>query len=79
MLEAYRFLIRNYQKDDQIYLLGFSGGAYTVRVLAGFINMVGLLDPRNENLCGYALTAYNRASEKDDFAIAWSDSGRCRY
>ncbi len=71
VLEAYRFLIRNYQKDDQIYLLGFSRGAYTARVLAGFINMVGLLDPRNENLCGYALTAYKRASEKDDFAIAW--------
>jgi uncharacterized protein (DUF2235 family) len=29
VLEAYRFLIRNYQEDDQIYLLGFSrGGVY---------------------------------------------------
>jgi uncharacterized protein (DUF2235 family) len=33
--------------------------------------MVGLLHPRNENICGYALTAYKRASEKDNFAIAW--------
>lgn len=33
--------------------------------------MVGLLSPNNENLCGYALTAYKQASTKDDFSIAW--------
>jgi uncharacterized protein (DUF2235 family) len=71
VLDAYRFLLRNYQEGDQIYLLGFSRGAYTVRVLAGFINMVGLLSPGNENLCGYALTAYKQASDKSDFNIAW--------
>lgn len=71
VLEAYRFLIRNYQEGDQIYLIGFSRGAYTVRVLAGFINMVGLLSANNENLCGYALTAYKQASDQNDFGIAW--------
>ena len=43
VLDAYRFLLRHYEDGDQIYLLGFSRGAHTVRVLAGFINMVGLL------------------------------------
>lgn len=71
VLDAYKFLIRNYQPDDKIYLLGFSRGAYTVRVLAGFINMTGLLAPEQENLSQYALTAYKQASEKDDFQIAW--------
>ncbi len=71
VLEAYTFLIRNYQEGDDIYLFGFSRGAYTVRVLAGLINMIGLLAPNNENLCGYALTAYKQASAKDNFAIAW--------
>ena len=71
VLEAYRFLVRNYQQGDQIYLFGFSRGAYTVRVLAGFINMVGVLTANNENLCGYALTAYKRAGNNDDFTIAW--------
>jgi uncharacterized protein (DUF2235 family) len=71
ILEAYRFLIHNYQKGDRIYLFGFSRGAYTVRVLAGFINMVGLLNANNENLCEYALTAYKQASSKDDLGIAW--------
>lgn len=71
VLEAYQFLIRNYEDGDQIYLIGFSRGAYTVRVLAGFINMVGLLNASNENLCGYALTAYKQASGRNDFGIAW--------
>jgi len=71
ILDAYRFLVRNYEQDDQIYLFGFSRGAYTVRVLAGFLNMVGLLESQQENLSGYALTAYKQASNEDDFAIAW--------
>ena len=71
ILEAYRFIVNNYAKGDQIYLLGFSRGAYTIRVLAGFMNLVGILPNEQDNLCGYALTAYKQASEKDDFKIAW--------
>src|SRR6516164_907196 len=36
ILGAYRFLAENYQKDDRVFLFGFSRGAYTVRALAGF-------------------------------------------
>ncbi|MEM7044463.1 MAG: DUF2235 domain-containing protein [Pseudomonadota bacterium] len=71
ILDAYRFLIRNYEDGDNIYLFGFSRGAYTVRVLAGFLNMIGLLETEQENLSGYALMAYKQASNKDDFKIAW--------
>ncbi|HAY45556.1 MAG TPA: DUF2235 domain-containing protein [Gammaproteobacteria bacterium] len=71
VLDAYCFLCKEYQPDDQIYLFGFSRGAYTVRVIAGLINMVGILKRENLNLVGYALTAYKQASHKDDLAIAW--------
>jgi len=40
---AYRFLSLNYEEGDEIYLFGFSRGAYTVRCLAGFIYCSGLL------------------------------------
>jgi uncharacterized protein (DUF2235 family) len=40
---AYRFLCLNYQDGDEIYLFGFSRGAYTARCLAGFIYCSGLL------------------------------------
>lgn len=43
ILSAYEWLCRGYQEGDQLYLFGFSRGAYTVRSLVGFINHCGLL------------------------------------
>ncbi len=40
---AYRFLCLNYHEGDEIYLFGFSRGAYTVRCLSGLIYCAGLL------------------------------------
>lgn len=44
--EAYLFLAENYDQDrgDQIYLFGFSRGAYAARMLAGFIYAAGIVD-----------------------------------
>jgi uncharacterized protein (DUF2235 family) len=44
--ETYRFLCLNYDYGDEIYLFGFSRGAYTARSLAGLIYCSGLL-PRH--------------------------------
>src|SRR4051812_47997249 len=41
IIEAYRFLVSNYVVGDEIYLFGFSRGAYTVRSLAGMIRKCG--------------------------------------
>jgi uncharacterized protein (DUF2235 family) len=71
ILGAYRFVAENYEHDDQLFLFGFSRGAYTVRALAGFIHMVGLLPPDQLNIANYALSAYKKASEKSDFQLAW--------
>ncbi len=40
---AYCFLCLNYEPGDEIFLFGFSRGAYTVRCLAGLIYNAGLL------------------------------------
>jgi uncharacterized protein (DUF2235 family) len=40
---AYRFLALNYDEDDEIFVFGFSRGAYTARSLVGMIGRVGLL------------------------------------
>ena len=69
VLDAYSWLCRSYEDGDEIFLFGFSRGAYTARVLAGFIHLVGLLRPDQLNLCGYALVAYKRASDEDDLEI----------
>jgi uncharacterized protein (DUF2235 family) len=44
----YRFLVFNYMPNDEVYLFGFSRGAFTVRTLAGFMNVVGLLEKEDE-------------------------------
>jgi len=41
--ELYRFLVYNYEPGDEIFLFGFSRGAFTVRTLAGFMNKCGLV------------------------------------
>src|SRR6267378_2487330 len=41
--DAYRFLIGNYELGDEIYLFGFSRGAYTVRSIGGMIRKCGIL------------------------------------
>jgi uncharacterized protein (DUF2235 family) len=62
VLAGYEFLVKNYEEGDQIYLFGFSRGAYTVRVLAGLIHKVGLISPQQVNLAGAGLTAYKQFS-----------------
>ncbi|TFK50826.1 hypothetical protein OE88DRAFT_1630420 [Heliocybe sulcata] len=47
ILEAYEWLSERYQEGDQIFLFGFSRGAYQVRVLAGMIERVGIIYPGN--------------------------------
>jgi uncharacterized protein (DUF2235 family) len=43
-LNGYRFIAENWAPGDEVYLFGFSRGAYTVRCLAGFLGAAGLLE-----------------------------------
>ncbi|MCZ4587710.1 DUF2235 domain-containing protein [Rhodococcus opacus] len=47
LVSAYRFLALNYDpdEDDEIFVFGFSRGAYTARSLVGMIATIGLLKP----------------------------------
>ncbi|WP_346912446.1 DUF2235 domain-containing protein [uncultured Roseibium sp.] len=70
--EAYRFIASHYDPDkkgedgDRLYLFGFSRGAYTARVLAGFIRAVGLIPKENLNLLDYAYRAYKDIGQNRD-------------
>jgi uncharacterized protein (DUF2235 family) len=61
-LAAYRFLCEIWAPGDRVWLFGFSRGAYTVRVLAAFIHVMGLLPPDQIDLAGYAFSTYKKAS-----------------
>jgi len=43
VIACYRFLAQNYEPGDEIFIIGFSRGAYTARSAAGMIAKVGLL------------------------------------
>lgn len=53
--DAYVFLGRNFKPGDQLFLFGFSRGAYTVRALASLLHMYGLIPPDNERLAPYTV------------------------
>ncbi|PHR19479.1 MAG: hypothetical protein COA41_07325 [Sphingopyxis sp.] len=56
--EAYHFLMNNYDDGDDVYVFGFSRGAYTARALAALIAKCGLLDRGNENLVHYLMDIF---------------------
>jgi uncharacterized protein (DUF2235 family) len=53
--DAYQFLMRNFEPGDQVYVFGFSRGAYTARVLCGLLHIAGLLTKGNEGLIPYVI------------------------
>ena len=57
--DAYRYLMETYRQGDQIYLFGFSRGAFTVRSLAGMLYHCGLLHTKLHNLVEFASKIYN--------------------
>lgn len=60
VMHAYRFLCQNYQDGDRLYFFGYSRGAYTARVLAGFINDFGLVAPHELHLIGPVFKAWRK-------------------
>lgn len=63
--EAYRFLIFNFEPDDEIFVFGFSRGAFTARSFAGFIRHVGILDINNASQIDKAIELYEAAMGRD--------------
>lgn len=56
--EAYRFLSLNFEAGDELYLFGFSRGAYTVRSLAGLIYSCGIVKRNKLRSIPYAMELY---------------------
>lgn len=61
--DAYKFLMWSYEPGDEIYLFGFSRGAYTVRSLGGLIRNCGIMQPAFMHLIGDAYQLYRDRTE----------------
>jgi uncharacterized protein (DUF2235 family) len=62
ILDIYKFIVWNYEHEDddedEIYLFGFSRGAYTARSLGGLIRKCGIIRKNDLNLIGEAYKLY---------------------
>jgi uncharacterized protein (DUF2235 family) len=54
--DAYGFVVADYEPGDEIYIFGFSRGAYAARALAGLIGASGI----------------QRRKDSQEFEVAWS-------
>ncbi|KAH8681913.1 hypothetical protein BX600DRAFT_32641 [Xylariales sp. PMI_506] len=59
VLGGYKFLMRYYAPGDEVYIFGFSRGAYTARILAEMLDDVGLLPHGNEEMVDFAWNIFS--------------------
>lgn len=87
ILDAYQFLIINYETGDELFFLGFSRGAYTVRSTFGLIRNSGLLKPEFAHKVPDAYALYRRrddashpdAVESELFRRTYSREPRAKF
>jgi uncharacterized protein (DUF2235 family) len=60
--QAYKYIIGNYEPEDELYFFGFSRGAFTVRSLAGLIRNSGILKTNDPDLIKQAYRLYKSGS-----------------
>lgn len=87
ILDCYRFIAGCYEPGDEIFLFGFSRGAYTARSLAGLIRNAGVLRREHADRlsAGYALYrrrdagSHPRALESELFRKSFAHVARIRF
>lgn len=68
--QGYRHLVDQYDDGDEIYVIGFSRGAYTARSLVGMIRNVGLLTRASRREVNAAYELYRTRDEGPDSPVA---------
>jgi uncharacterized protein (DUF2235 family) len=75
VIEAYNFIVLNYEPGDEIFCFGFSRGAYTARAVAGLVTDIGVMKPIDMQLFPQIYRAYQTNEEGLEFreTQAWKD------
>jgi uncharacterized protein (DUF2235 family) len=76
---AYRMLCEVFQPGDELFLLGFSRGAFTARSLGGFIRNCGILRPDELHRVDEAFALYRRRDEASHPRAALATRFRADY
>ncbi|NQT34352.1 DUF2235 domain-containing protein [bacterium] len=60
VMDDYRYIVQNYSHGDEIFLFGFSRGAFTIRCLCGLINNCGIIKRPDAELIETAFKHYQK-------------------
>jgi uncharacterized protein (DUF2235 family) len=66
IFDAFRFLVANYEPGDEIFLFGFSRGAFTARSIAGMIRKCGVIKRTSIDQYAPAMRLYRDARTHPD-------------
>ncbi|KAF9177590.1 hypothetical protein BGZ51_008553 [Haplosporangium sp. Z 767] len=70
-IDVYKYIVQHFTEDHEIWMFGFSRGAYTVRSVAGMINNCGILKKTNNagpldlGLCDEVYRIYRSRDPED--------------
>ncbi|MGY3206212.1 DUF2235 domain-containing protein [Streptomyces sp. TE5632] len=70
VVDAYRFLVETYEPDDELFLFGFSRGAFTARSLAGLVRNSGILRREHADRTQEAWSLYRDRIEQPNGAAS---------
>lgn len=75
VIEAYNFIVMNYEAGDEIFCFGFSRGAYTARAVAGLVTDIGVIKPVSMQIFPEIYRAYMTNEEGLPFreTEAWKE------
>ncbi|NIC04859.1 DUF2235 domain-containing protein [Billgrantia bachuensis] len=79
IMDCYRFIVHNYEPGDQLFLFGFSRGAYIVRSLAGLIRNCGVLLRLYADRIPEAYQLYRQRARSSAPGAERSIDFRCAY
>ncbi|MBX3235500.1 MAG: DUF2235 domain-containing protein [Nitrospiraceae bacterium] len=71
VLQSYAYLVALYEPGDEIYLYGFSRGAYVARTLVGLVQTCGLISP--------SLVEAQRVNRIKDLALSGASNAATSY
>jgi uncharacterized protein (DUF2235 family)/phage tail protein X len=60
IVDGYAFLLFNYEPGDEIFVFGFSRGAFTARAFVGMIRQIGIIQRKHANRIGDAVELYKQ-------------------
>lgn len=78
IVDAYQHLVFMYEPEDEIFILGFSRGAYTARSLTGLIRSTGIVEKRSLNRVPEALHRYRTLNRGETHHPSSPESHRFR-